>query len=164
MFDLNSFLSHYVSENNFDRVIVDAMSPTQREYNIPSGRGVWKNQLIEQFPEEQKAIETFFSMVNKVTRQTKAWVMVKVIPIWLVKLISLFGLPRFLSDFYALGGRTLKDVIEVRINLRLLSCNHISLSFSFLSRVELNQEQGSTASVRLQLGNLWRYNNLLYKN
>ncbi|XP_046452890.1 all-trans-retinol 13,14-reductase-like isoform X2 [Daphnia pulex] len=99
-------------ENNFDRVIVDAMSPTQREYNIPSGRGVWKNQLIEQFPEEQKAIETFFSMVNKVTRQTKAWVMVKVIPIWLVKLISLFGLPRFLSDFYALGGRTLKDVIE----------------------------------------------------
>lgn len=94
------------------------MSPTQREYGIPSGRGVWKKQLIEQFPEEKKAIETFFSMVNKVNHQTKAWVMVKVVPIWLVNLINFFGLPRFLSDFYALGGRTLKDVIEV-IFLRL---------------------------------------------
>ncbi len=133
MFDFNS-LPNYVSENNFDRVIVDAMSPTQREYNIPSGRGVWKNQLIEQFPEEQKAIETFFSMVNKVTRQTKAWVMVKVIPIWLVKLISLFGLPRFLSDFYALGGRTLKDVVEVIILFGSKIASYLFILYFLIAR------------------------------
>lgn len=89
------------------------MSPTQREYSIPSGRGVWKKQLIEKFPDERKAIETFFFMVDRVSHQTKAWIMVKVVPIWLVNLISLLGLPRFLSDFFALGSRTLKDVAEV---------------------------------------------------
>jgi all-trans-retinol 13,14-reductase len=131
-----------VLENNFDRVIVDVMSPTQREYSIPSGRGVWKNQLIERFPEERKAIETFFSMVNKVSRQTKGWIMVKVLPIWLVNLISLFGLPRFLSDFYSLGSRTLNDVIQVII---LSSCiafklkpYHILFILAFLIILELN--------------------------
>lgn len=99
-------------DSNFDRLIVDAMSPTQREYNIPSGRGVWKKQLIEQFPDERKAIETFFSMVHRIRKQTKAWIIVKIVPIWLVNLISILGLPRFLSDFFALGSRTLKDVIE----------------------------------------------------
>ena len=131
-----------VLENNFDRVIVDVMSPTQREYSIPSGRGVWKNQLIERFPEERIAIETFFSMVNKVSRQTKGWIMVKVLPIWLVNLISLFGLPRFLSDFYSLGSRTLNDVIQVII---LSSCiafklkpYHILFILAFLIILELN--------------------------
>nr|CAH0101002.1 unnamed protein product [Daphnia galeata] len=99
-------------EKNFVRVIVDVMSPKQREYNIPSGLGVWKKHLIELFPEEQKAIETYFSMINRVNRQIKGWVLVKVLPIWLVKLISMFGLSRFLSEFYLWDGSTLKDIIE----------------------------------------------------
>jgi all-trans-retinol 13,14-reductase len=92
------------------------MSPKQREYNIPSGLGVWKKHLIELFPEEQKAIETYFSMVNRVNRQMKGWVLVKVLPIWLVKLISMFGLSRFLSDFYSWDGSTLNDIIEVNLH------------------------------------------------
>ena len=100
-------------DNVYDRVVVDIMSPSQRVYDIPAGRGVWKNQLLERFPEERKAIETIFSMVNKASHQTKAWIMVKVLPIWLVNLASLIGLPRYLSDFFGLGSRTLQDVIEV---------------------------------------------------
>ena len=41
-----------------------AGTESQRKYNIPSGRGVWKKQLIEQFPDEKKAIEKFFQMNN----------------------------------------------------------------------------------------------------
>lgn len=89
------------------------MAPSQREYLIPSGRNVWKNQLIEKFPEEKKAIEEFFSMVQRSSRQTKAWVMVKVLPVWLVSLACSLGLPRLFSDFYALGSRTTQDVVEV---------------------------------------------------
>lgn len=89
------------------------MAPSQREYLIPSGRSAWKNQLLEQFPQEKKAIETFFSMVERATRQTKTWLIVKVLPIWVVSLASSLGLPRLLSEFFALGGRTLKDVVEV---------------------------------------------------
>lgn len=91
------------------------MAPSQREYLIPSGRGAWKNQLIEQFPEEKKAIEEFFSMVQRASRQGKAWIMVKVLPVWLVSFASSLGLPRLFSDFYALGGRTLQDVVEVSL-------------------------------------------------
>jgi all-trans-retinol 13,14-reductase len=91
------------------------MSPTQREYKTPSGIGVWKNQLIKQFPDERKAIESFFSMVNRVKSRYKDFISVKLVPRWIVNLLSLFGLPRFLSDFFALSDRTLKDVIEVII-------------------------------------------------
>lgn len=91
------------------------MAPTQREYLIPSGQGVWKKQLIETFPEEEKAIETFFSMVRRATDTRKAWIIVKVLPLWIVNLAIWLGLPRLLNDFYYLGGRTLKDVVEVRL-------------------------------------------------
>ena len=96
---------------------MDAMSPTQREYNIPSGKGEWKKQLIEKFPDEQKAIETFFSMIDRVNYQMKSWIITKLVPMWLINFINLFGLSHFFSDFYALGSRTLQDVIEVIINL-----------------------------------------------
>jgi all-trans-retinol 13,14-reductase len=89
------------------------MSPQKREYSIPSGLGVWKKQLINSFPDERKAIETFFSMVKRVNHQIKGWILVKVLPLWLVNLMNLFGLPRFLSDFYAWDGHTLTEVIEV---------------------------------------------------
>lgn len=108
-------------DNIFDRVIADAMSPTQREYLIPSGKDAWKNQLIQTFPEEKKAIETFFSMVRKATSQGKAWVIVKVLPLWIVNVAIWLGLPRLLSDFYSLGNRTLKDVVEVVFTLSILS-------------------------------------------
>ena len=89
------------------------MSPSQREYNVPSGRDVWKNQLIETFPEEKEAIENFFQMVRKASRSTKSWVMVKVLPIWLVKVMSFIGLSRWFSDFFSLGSHTLQDIVEV---------------------------------------------------
>ena len=97
------------------------MSPTQREYLIPSGKDAWKNQLIQTFPEEKKATETFFSMVRKATIQGKAWVIVKVLPLWIVNVAIWLGLPRLLSDFYSLGNRTLKDVVEVVFTLSILS-------------------------------------------
>nr|CAH0101005.1 unnamed protein product [Daphnia galeata] len=99
-------------EHNYDRVIFDAMSPTQREYKTPSGVGVWKKQLIERFPDERKAIENFFSMVNRMKNSYKDFIMVKLLPVWVFNLISLFGLSRFFSHYFTLSGSTLKDVIE----------------------------------------------------
>ncbi len=111
------FLFFCISDEIYDRVILDPMSPTKREYSIPSGLGVWEKQLIKSFPDERKAIETFFSMVKRVNHQIKGWILVKFLPLWLVNLMNLFGLPRFLSDFYAWDRRTLAEVIEV-INRR----------------------------------------------
>nr|CAH0100999.1 unnamed protein product [Daphnia galeata] len=42
-------------DENYDRVIVYAMSPTKREYSIPSGLGVWEKQLIKSFTDERKS-------------------------------------------------------------------------------------------------------------
>jgi all-trans-retinol 13,14-reductase len=120
---LNFFI---ILEHNYDRVIFDAMSPTQREYKTPSGVGVWKKQLIEQFPDERKAIENFFSMVNRMKNSYKDFIMVKLLPIWVFNLISLFGLSSFFSHYFTLSGSTLKDVIEV--NIRVINCAKKSIT------------------------------------
>nr|CAH0101000.1 unnamed protein product [Daphnia galeata] len=51
-------------------------------------------------------------MVKRVNHEIKGWILVKVLPLWFVNLMNLFGLPRFLSDFYAWDGHTLTEVIE----------------------------------------------------
>ena len=94
-------------------MVVEAGTPRQRQYSIPSGKGVWKKQLLEQFPAETKAIETFFQMVDRVSSGTKAFVIVKILPIWLVRWCNRFGLLKLFSDFFSLSNRRLKDVVEV---------------------------------------------------
>ena len=92
---------------------MDAGSPQQRRYNIPSGRGVWKKQLLQQFPDETEAIEKFFNLVDRITKAKNAFVIVKILPIWIVRLCDKLGLLNLFSDFFAFGHRTLKDVVEV---------------------------------------------------
>lgn len=92
---------------------MDAMSPSQRQYNIPSGRGAWKKQLIERFPDEKKAIERFFDMVSRASRNSKAFIFVKMLPVWMTTLANRLGLASAFSDFFALGKRSLKDTVEV---------------------------------------------------
>lgn len=86
---------------------------SKRRFSIPSGRNAFRDDLIERFPEEEKAILKFFSMVERVRKQTKAMVLVKILPLWLVRWLNRLRLPYFLSDFFALGSKTVKEVVEV---------------------------------------------------
>jgi hypothetical protein len=91
------------------------MTPSQREYRITSGPDGFKNQLLKQFPDEVKGIETFFTLLKRAynPKGTIAWYGVKLIPLWLMNVLNFFGLPLYLSDFYTLSRRSAKDVVEV---------------------------------------------------
>ncbi|KAI9564725.1 hypothetical protein GHT06_008466 [Daphnia sinensis] len=104
-------------DNNVERLILDAMSPSQREYTISSGPNAFENQLIKQFPDEAQGIKTFFRLLKRGynPRGAMAWFAVKLLPIWFTKVLQFFGLPRLLSDFYALGERSVQEVLESHV-------------------------------------------------
>jgi all-trans-retinol 13,14-reductase len=110
------------SEKNFDRLILDCTNPSQREYSIASGPDEFKNQLLKQFPDEVKAIETFFAMLKRIYKPqgSSAWLAVKLLPLWLMNVANFFGLPHHLSEFFSLSQRSTKDVVEVS-NLKHLN-------------------------------------------
>jgi all-trans-retinol 13,14-reductase len=91
------------------------MTPSQREYSIASGPDGFKNQLLKQFPDEVKGIETFFTLLKKAYKPqgTMSWFGVKLLPLWLVNSLNYFGLLTYLSSFYSLSHRSTKNVVEV---------------------------------------------------
>ena len=94
------------------------MNSSHQEFSIVSGPDEFKNQLLKQFPDEMKAIETFFTLLKRAyqPKGTVAWFGVKLLPLWLMKVLNFFGLPYYVSDFYSLSRRSLKDVVEVSQN------------------------------------------------
>jgi all-trans-retinol 13,14-reductase len=104
-------------DGDLDSLITNNMSPSQQQYNIPTGPDVFKNQLIERFPNERKAIETYFTMVKRAHSPLSivSLLAVKLLPLWFVNLLNLPGLSYRLSDFFALSRRSVKDIVEVLI-------------------------------------------------
>ena len=94
-------------------VVADAMSPLQRQYDIPSGRGEWKKLLKQQFPQEEKAIDEFFEMVQRVHNSISTWLMTKVLPVWVVNVAARIGIFRLFSPFFDLGRKSVKEITEV---------------------------------------------------
>ena len=92
---------------------MDSLSPEQRSYNIPSGRGVWHKQLIEDFPKERAAIDRFFQLVQQASKDTRSLALVKVLPQWLVNWANRFGITSRLSSYFALAKRSTQEVVEV---------------------------------------------------
>ncbi len=129
------------------------MTPAQREYSIASGPDSFKNQLLKQFPNEVKGIETFFTLLKKAYRPqgTMAWFGVKLLPLWLVNALNYFGLPTYLSNFYSLSHRSAKDVVEVSQQTNELpQIVKFYLSIIDISLKEFDEEQGPAVFVIVQ--------------
>ena len=95
---------------------MDVQLPSQRRFNIGSPRGEWQRQMIQDFPQEKEAINKFFNMADKITNfESGQWVtMVKVLPLWLVRICHRVGLFRFFSPFFALNEMgTVNEVVKV---------------------------------------------------
>ncbi|XP_057369707.1 all-trans-retinol 13,14-reductase-like isoform X2 [Daphnia carinata] len=101
-------------DTNVERLIMDAMSPSQREYTITSGPDAFENQLIEQFPDEAQGIKEYFRLLKRAYNPPgpMAWFAVKLLPLWFVNVLQFFRLPRLLSDFYTLGERSVYGTVE----------------------------------------------------
>ena len=110
------YISGFVIESDFDVVYLNAMSPSQKRYNIPSPRGELQRQLIQDFPSEKEAIIKFFDMSDKITTNsgTSLMVAVKVLPLWFVRFCDQLGLIELISPFYAANKKgTLDQVVKV---------------------------------------------------
>uniref|UniRef100_A0A0P6E9N6 All-trans-retinol 13,14-reductase n=1 Tax=Daphnia magna TaxID=35525 RepID=A0A0P6E9N6_9CRUS len=104
-------------DNNVERLVLDAMSPLQREYTIASGPDAFENQLITQFPDEEQGIKEFFRLLKRAYQPqgSMAYFAFKLLPLWFVNVLRFFGLPRRLSDFYALCQVSVKEAIESHV-------------------------------------------------
>jgi len=112
-------------DNNFDVLIMDSLLPEQREYGVPSGKDAWKKQLLKQFPDEEQAINRFFDLVQQASYDTLSFAMVKMLPLWVVKLANTFGITYWFSTYFSLGRKTVKEVVESltdNVDLRMLFC------------------------------------------
>jgi len=112
-------------DNNFDTVVIDAQKPTQRIFNVPSGRGQWCQQLKNEFPGEEQAIDSFFEMVALCNKHQWMWMVIKAVPLWLVDLVASVSLWGRISHFFRLGSKTLQQVVEsltANEDLRLMMC------------------------------------------
>ena len=82
-----------------------------RMYEICGGLQ-WETQLKKQFPEEHKALDEFFRLINGAKDWHLALFGLKLIPRWLSKFLFATGLIKLITRSFETKGRTLKDVIE----------------------------------------------------
>ncbi|XP_057369705.1 all-trans-retinol 13,14-reductase-like isoform X1 [Daphnia carinata] len=104
-------------DTNVERLIMDAMSPSQREYTITSGPDAFENQLIKQFPEEAQGIKEYFRLLKRAysPQGSMSFFSFKLLPLWFINVLRFFGLPRLLSDFFALSKCSVKETVESHV-------------------------------------------------
>ena len=115
-----------MEESETDFVHMNTSSPTSKITHVvpltPVSKA-WQNRLKQQFPEEEKAIDRFFAMLDKIPHLQTSLSMgiVKLyMPLWLVSWCDRLGLLR-LSHFYSLNNRTLSQVTRVLFNKFLIA-------------------------------------------
>ena len=91
-----------------DRVFIGSEN---RMYEIYAG-SQWETQLKRQFPQEHKALNEFFRLINGGFIWHYGLFWIKLIPLWLSKFLFATGIMKAITRCFETKGRTLKDVIE----------------------------------------------------
>eukprot|EP00092_Neocalanus_flemingeri_P062333 GFUD01075188.1.p1 GENE.GFUD01075188.1~~GFUD01075188.1.p1 ORF type:complete len:613 (-),score=151.65 GFUD01075188.1:74-1912(-) len=71
-----------------------------RVYPVSTGTHEWMKQLKKRFPEESKAIEKYFSMMKTTKASTTIHGALKLLPLWLVKLILASRILHLITNLY----------------------------------------------------------------
>jgi hypothetical protein len=110
-----------MKESETDFVHMNTSSATSKITHVvplTTDSKAWQNRLKRQFPGEEKAIDRFFAMLDKIPHLQTSLSMgiVKLyMPLWLVSWCDRLGLLR-LSHFYSMNNRTLSQVTRVLFN------------------------------------------------
>ena len=108
--------------DEYDHVVLgDVTQGTHRTYRIVAGtREKYANCLKEQFPADHAAIDKFVSLTKKATNSAVAYVILKIVPMWLARLLIFSRVLNVLTCFFTLATRSLADVLaEVTDNEEL---------------------------------------------
>ncbi len=99
-------------EKTFDEISIGNSDETRRKFPVISGQeGQWKEYLLQTFPKETFAIETFFQMVEETQGFDTINGLLKILPLWLSWLLIKLGLIHFLTNVWR--GRFKKSTKEI---------------------------------------------------
>lgn len=101
-------------EEVYDDVIIgESGDPEKRKtYPIPSGRGKLMESLIQNFPGEEKAIRKYFDILKHIRKSMTFVVLLKVLPLWLVRLFISSSLLQRLVPALTYFRRSLSEVLD----------------------------------------------------
>uniref|UniRef100_F6ZUE7 All-trans-retinol 13,14-reductase n=1 Tax=Monodelphis domestica TaxID=13616 RepID=F6ZUE7_MONDO len=98
-------------DSPFDILVLDGPNG-RREFPMYSGEKAFVQGLKEKFPDEEAAIDKYMKMVKEVTKRTSHMIMLKIVPLPLVKLLDKLGVLTFFSPFLRASTQSLEEVLN----------------------------------------------------
>eukprot|EP00058_Branchiostoma_floridae_P011488 XP_002596976.1 hypothetical protein BRAFLDRAFT_121336 [Branchiostoma floridae] len=98
-------------DKSFDIVMIQH-GEKRLEVPIKSSREEHKKTLLEHFPNEGKAIDEFFRICDVHTGTLDGFIFMKILPLWLVKLLIGTGLVNRLTSFFSVMSQSTRDVLD----------------------------------------------------
>ncbi|KAG5280211.1 hypothetical protein AALO_G00086280 [Alosa alosa] len=90
-------------EQHFDTVVI-GQGEGRREYHVVSGKTEMHECLSKQFPEDTMAVDEFMKLMKLSARHTPLFAMLKLLPLWLTRLVIRCGLLGLLSPVFGLSS------------------------------------------------------------
>ncbi|XP_028333042.1 inactive all-trans-retinol 13,14-reductase [Gouania willdenowi] len=111
---------------HFDTIQIGTGSE-KRDYTILSGKTEMKAHLLKQFPNDTKAIETFFNLMKISAKKTHYLATLKLIPQWVSLLLLKSGIADLVSPVFKLSGTGATKLVNT-----LTSNKDLQVIFSYL--------------------------------
>ena len=92
-------------------LIISGYDENHREYPVLAGFDNWKKLLKKHFPSEEKGIDKFFELLDEYNGNTMFGIMMKVLPLWVSKIVCTTPLLRFFTNLWS--GEKDKTTLEI---------------------------------------------------
>ncbi|ELT89885.1 hypothetical protein CAPTEDRAFT_174975 [Capitella teleta] len=89
---------------------------------------IWRENLVKHFPEEEVAIDKYMAMLKECRKSTLGLVLAKVMNKWVVRFLVNTGLIHWMTKYFKIARRSLKEVVEEVTDNKDLQC---VFSYSF---------------------------------
>merc|ERR1711953_797142 len=97
----------------FDKVRIGSPGKDERTFPIATGYDKWKTLLKKQFPKEHAAIDQYMKLLELGENNNFINSMLKILPLWLVKLILASGTLQFVTNIFRPEYKmTIKELVE----------------------------------------------------
>ncbi|XP_043843135.1 all-trans-retinol 13,14-reductase [Dromiciops gliroides] len=98
-------------DSAFDVVVLEGPNG-RKEFPMYSGEKAYVQGLKEKFPDEEAAIDKYMKMVKEVARGSSHMILLKILPLPVVKLLDKLGVLAFFSPFLRAATQSLAEVLN----------------------------------------------------
>jgi len=88
--------------------VIDRFSIGESEFIYPRGREAWKTEMLKAFPSEERAIDRYLELVDKVVMQAPRYFSERAVP----RIVAMTAGPFLRAAFLRLARRSLAEVLE----------------------------------------------------